>query len=100
MPCPTPRALPLGLPGLLSLGLAVAAEAQSPMDCLLPLPPRPLTDAAVAAEYAPEIREEYAVYFDEAQAFFRCIDQLRAAVSEEVNQAIVDYGALRPVPPD
>ena len=100
MPPPFPRAIPLGLLALFSVALPMSAAAQSLLDCVLPLRPSPVTDAAVAAEYAREVREEYVVYFDEAQTFFRCIEQVRTAVTEDVNQAIVDYGALEPVPPD
>ena len=100
MPRPSLRSLPLGLLGLLTVSLPSTAHAQSQIDCLPPLRPQPVTDAAVLAEYAKEIREEYAVYFDEVQTFFHCIEQVRAAVTEDVNQAIIDYGALEAMPPD
>jgi hypothetical protein len=53
----------------------------------------------VRAEYASELREEYALYFDEAQEFFRCLERARIVVTDEVNQAIADYRAMvGPVP--
>ncbi len=100
MPYPAPRTRMLYILALLGVALPGAAPAQAMLDCVLPLRPSPVTDAKVLTEYAAEIREDYAVYFDEAQAFFHCIEQVRAAVTEDVNQAIVDYGALAPVPPD
>ena len=91
------------IPGLLAVIIATlpgAAAAQGLMDCAPPLRPAAVTDARVLAEYASEIREEYALYFDEAQDFFRCLERARIAVTEEVNQAIADYGALDGAPPD
>ena len=90
-------------PGLLAAIIATlpgAAAAQGLIDCAPPLRPAAVTDARVLHEYASEIREEYALYFDEAQDFFRCIERARIAVTEEVNQAIADYGALDGAPPD
>ena len=90
-------------PGLLAAIIATlpgAAVAQGLIDCAPPLRPAAVTDARVLAEYATEIREEYALYFDEAQDFFRCLERARIVVTEEVNQAIADYVALDPAPPD
>lgn len=90
-------------PGLLAAIIATlpgAAAAQGLIDCAPPLRLAAVTDARVLDEYASEIREEYALYFDEAQDFFRCLERARIAVTEEVNQAIADYGALDGVPPD
>jgi len=75
-----------------------AAQAATPLDCLPPIPPAPVTDAATRAEYRTEIGREFTDYFDEAQAYLRCLDAARAAVSEEINRAIRDYQALRPKP--
>ena len=97
---PTSLTLSLGLLALCSAVLPGAATAQGLLDCVLPLRPSPVTDAKVLTEYAAEIREEYAVYFDEAQAFFRCIERVRVLISEDVNQAIADYGAIDVAPPD
>ena len=77
-----------------------AVAAQGLFDCTPPLRPAAVTDARVLAEYASELREEYALYFDEAQDFFRCLERARIAVTEEVNQAIADYGALDGAPRD
>lgn len=84
-------------PGLLAAIIATlpgAAAAQGLIDCAPPLRPAAVTDARILAEYAAELREEYALFFDEAQDFFRCLEQARIIVTDEVNQAIADYGAL------
>ncbi len=100
MPTPALRTIIPGLLAVISTALPGAAAAQGLMDCTPPLRPTAVTDARVLAEYAPELREEYALFFDEAQDFFRCLERARVAVTEEVNQAIVDYGALERAPPD
>ena len=100
MPTPALRTIIPGLLAVISTALSGTAAAQGLIDCAPPLRPAAVTDARVLAEYASEIREEYALYFDEAQDFFRCLERARIAVTEEVNQAIVDYGALDGAPPD
>ena len=100
MPTPALRAIIPGLLAVISTALPGAAAAQGLIDCAPPLRPAAVTDARVLAEYATEIREEYALYFDEAQDFFRCLERARIVVTEEVNQAIADYVALDPAPPD
>jgi hypothetical protein len=100
MPTPALRTI---IPGLLAAIVATvpgASSAQGLMDCTPPLRPAAVTDARVLAEYGAELREEYALFFDEAQDFFRCLERARVAVTEDVNQAIVDYGALGVVPPN
>jgi hypothetical protein len=76
---------------MLVFGVAQGATA---LDCLPPTPPAPVTDAATRAEYRTEIGKEFTSYFDEAQAYLRCLDAARADVSEEINRAIHDYQAL------
>ena len=100
MPTPALRTIIPGLLAVISTALPGAAAAQSLMDCTPPLRPAAVTDARVLAEYAAELREEYSLFFDEAQDFFRCLERARIAVTEDVNQAIADYGALDGAPPD
>ena len=100
MTTPAFRTIPPGLLAAIIATLPGAAAAQGLMDCAPPLRPAAVTDARVLAEYASEIREEYALYFDDAQDFFRCLERARIAVTEEVNQAIVDYGAIGGAPPN
>lgn len=50
--------------------------------------------AATRAVYRTEAGQELTVYFDEAQAYLRCLDAARAQVSEEINRAIHDYQAI------
>ena len=100
MPTPALRTIIPGFLAVFSTALPGAVAAQGLIDCAPPLRPAAVTDAGVLAEYGAELREEYALYFDEAQAFFRCLERARIAVTEEVNQAIADYGALDGAPPD
>ena len=94
MPDPSRCALQLGLQSAILLALPCAAAAQDLLNCAPPLRPAAVTDQRVQAEYASELREEYALYFDDAQAFFRCLERARDVVTEEVNHAIADYGAI------
>jgi hypothetical protein len=73
---------------LLTMPVCGASLAATALDCLPPVPPAPVTDAG----------EEFIVYFDEAQAYLRCLEAARAEVSEEINRAINDYKALSPEP--
>ena len=100
MPDPSRRTLPLGLLAAIFAALPCVVPAQSLIDCAPPLRPAAVTDPRVQAEYASELREEYALYFNEAQAFFRCLELARVTVTEEVNQAIADYGAIGGSAPD
>ena len=83
---------------LLTMPVCDVAQGATALDCLPPVPPAPLTDAATRAEYRNEIGQEYSAYFDEAQAYLRCLDAARAEVSEEINRAIRDYQSLGPEP--
>ena len=94
MPLPFPRPLATCLLGLMTTFLGSAALAVSALDCLPPIPPAPVRDASLRAEYRDEIGQEYSAYFDEAQAYLRCLDKARSAVTEEINRAIADYQAL------
>jgi hypothetical protein len=94
-PCKSTR---LAAATLLTMPVCGVAQAATALDCLPPVPPAPVTDAATRAEYRTEIGEEFTVYFDEAQAYLRCLDAARAEVSEEINRAIHDYQALSPEP--
>lgn len=79
---------------LLAMPVCGVSQAATALDCLPPIPPAPVTDAATHAEYRTEIGQEFSVYFDEAHAYLRCLDAARAQVSEEINRAIRDYQAL------
>ena len=100
MPTPARRTIIPGFLAVFSTALPGAVAAQGLIDCAPPLRPAAVKDARVLAEYASEIREEYALYFDEAQDFFRCLERAKGVVTEEVNQAIADYGALDGAEPD
>lgn len=80
--------------------LPCSLAAQAVVDCTPPLRPVAVTEPRVRAEYAPELRQEYALYFDEAKALFRCLERARIVVTDEVNQAIADYAAMAGPAPD
>ena len=100
MTTPARRTIIPSLMAVIFTALPGAATAQGLIECRPPLRPAAVADARVLAEYAAELREEYALFFDEAQDFFRCLERARIAVTEDVNQAIADYGALDGAPPD
>ena len=94
MPFVTSRRARRVVATLLTMPICGVSQASTALDCLPPVPPAPVTDAATRAEYRTEIGQEFTAYFDEAQAYLRCLDAARAEVSEEINRAIHDYQAL------
>jgi hypothetical protein len=98
MPFVTSRRTRFVFAALLTMPVFGVAQAATALDCLQPVPPAPVTDAATRAEYRMEIGQEFTAYFDEAQAYLRCLDVARAEVSEEINRAIRDYQALSAEP--
>ena len=83
---------------LLMMPVCGVSQAATSLDCLPPVPPAPVTDAATRAEYRTEIGQEFTAYFDEAQTYLRCLDAAQAEVSEEINRAIRDYQSLGQTP--
>ena len=98
MPFVTSRRARLVVATLLTMPVCGVSQASTALDCLPPVPPAPVTDAATRAEYRTEIGQEFTAYFDEAQSYLRCLDAARAQVSEEINRTIRDYQALGPEP--
>ena len=98
MPLLTSRRTCLVVVTLLTMSVGGVAMSATALDCLPPIPPAPVTDAATRAEYRTEIGQEFTAYFDEAQAYLRCLDAARGEVSEEINRAIRDYQSLGPEP--
>lgn len=98
MPLHPSRRTRLVFATLLTMPVCGVAHGATALDCLPPAPPAPVTDAATRSEYRSEIGQEFTAYFDEAQAYLRCLDAARAEVSEEINRAISDYQALYPEP--
>jgi hypothetical protein len=94
MPLRPSRHACLVVANLLTMPFCGVAQGATAMDCLPPVPPAPVTDTATRAEYRTEIGQEFTAYFDEAQAYLRCLDAARAEVSEEINRAIRDYQSL------
>jgi hypothetical protein len=98
MPTLLSRSARLVVATLLTKLVCGVAQGATALDCLPPIPPAPVTDAATRAEFRVEIGQEFTAYFDEAQAYLRCLDAARAEVSEEINRAIRDYQSLVPEP--
>ena len=94
MPTLLSRSARLVVATLLTKLVCGVAQGATALDCLPPIPPAPVTDAATRAEFRVELGQEFTAYFDEAQAYLRCLDAARAEVSEEINRAIRDYQAL------
>ena len=94
MPLLRSRHACLAAAALFTMPVCGVAQGATALDCLPPVPPAPVTDAATRAEYRGEIGQEFTAYFDEAQTYLRCLDAARAQVSEEINRAIHDYQAL------
>ena len=94
MPFVTSRRARLVVATLLTMPVCGVSQASTALDCLPPVPPAPVTDAATRAKYRVEIGQEFTAYFDEAQSYLHCLDAARAQVSEEINRAIHDYQAL------
>ena len=94
MPTLLSRSARLVVATLLTKLVCGVAQGATALDCLPPIPPAPVTDAATRAEFRVELGQEFTAYFDEAQAYLRCLDAARAQVSEEINRAIHDYQAL------
>ncbi len=80
--------------GLLGAALALVCGLAAKAECLAPMPPERVMDPATRAEYRTEIAAEYSTYFDEVQAYLRCIDETRATTIAEVNQVLADYQSL------
>jgi len=98
MPTLLSRSARLVVATLLTKLVCGVAQGATALDCLPPIPPAPVTDAATRAEFRVEIGQEFTAYFDEAQAYLRCLDAARSKVSEEINRAIRDYQSLVPEP--
>ncbi|WP_028031001.1 MULTISPECIES: hypothetical protein [Paracoccaceae] len=98
MPTLLSRSARLVVATLLTKLVCGVAQGATALDCLPPIPPAPVTDAATRAEFRVEIGQEFTAYFDEAQAYLRCLDAARSEVSEEINRAIRDYQSLVPEP--
>ena len=98
MPTLLSRSARLVVATLLTKLVCGVAQGATALDCLPPVPPAPVMDAATRAEFRVELGQEFTAYFDEAQAYLRCLDAARSEVSEEINRAIRDYQSLVPEP--
>lgn len=64
------------------------AEAET---CLPPVRPFVPNDGNAVAKFADLIRQDFEVYIEDVQVYFRCLDTERARAFEEARQVSQDY---------
>jgi len=76
------------------MGVLAVAPASAAMAACLP-PEAPIgTDAALVAEYRPEILADYERYFSESSAYIACLDEARGQAMAELSARVADYQTL------
>ena len=76
---------------VLAMALGTAGFAQG---CVAPSAPFMPADPADIRAYADLLRQDFEAYFTDAQAYFRCLEQERRAVFDEVQQVTQAYGHM------
>jgi hypothetical protein len=61
---------------------------------MAPAAPFMPADPADIRAYADLLRQDFEVYFTDAQAYFRCLEQERRAVFDEVQQVTQAYAQM------
>ena len=69
--------------------LAGGASAQN---CFPPSRPFAPSDPQAAREYADLIRNDFEVYIQDIQSYFRCLDDERARAFQEAREVSEEYG--------
>ena len=81
-----------------TLGVAVLVMASGTagfaQGCMAPAAPFMPADPADIRAYADLLRQDFEVYFTDAQAYFRCLEQERRAVFDEVQQVTQAYAQM------
>ena len=81
-----------------TLGVAVLVMASGTagfaQGCMAPAAPFMPADPADIRAYAVLLRQDFEVYFTDAQAYFRCLEQERRAVFDEVQQVTQAYAQM------
>jgi hypothetical protein len=81
-----------------TLGVAVLVMASGTagfaQGCMAPAAPFMPADPADIRAYADLLRQDFEAYFTDAQAYFRCLEQERRAVFDEVQQVTQAYGHM------
>lgn len=78
------------IPQAILLTLAVAGRADAET-CFPPVRPFVPNDGNAVAEFADLIRQDFEVYIEDVQVYFRCLDIERARAFEEARQVSQDY---------
>ena len=62
--------------------------------CMAPSPPFMPSDPADIRAYADLLRQDFEIYFTDAQAYFRCLERERRAVFDEVQQVTQAFAQM------
>jgi hypothetical protein len=78
----------------ISASLICAGQLVLAQSCLPPIPPFVPEDAEAIRIYADLVRVDVENYFGDAESYFRCQDQLRREVFEQVRWVGEEYGRV------
>ncbi|MCZ0811828.1 hypothetical protein N5A93_06250 [Roseovarius sp. EGI FJ00037] len=76
---------------MLVMACGTAGFAQG---CMAPAAPFMPAELADIRAYADLLREDFEIYFTDAQAYFRCLERERRAVFDEVQQLTQAYAQM------
>jgi len=79
---------------LIAASLICAGQLVLAQSCLPPIPPFVPEGAEAIRIYADLVREDVEYYFSDAERYFRCQDQLRREVFEQVRWVGEEYGRV------
>ena len=71
---------------------AVVGSSASSATCLAPGRPFVPSDPQVVREYADLIRNDFEIYIQDIQSYFRCLDDERARAFQEAREVSEEYG--------
>ncbi|WP_156121798.1 hypothetical protein [Halocynthiibacter namhaensis] len=78
----------------ISASLICTGQLVLAQSCLPPIPPYVPEDNEAIRIYADLVKRDVENYFDDAELYFRCQDQLRREVFEQVRQVGEEYGRV------
>lgn len=71
---------------------AVLGSSASSANCLAPERPFVPSDPQVAREYADLIQNDFEIYIQDIQSYFRCLDDERARAFQKAREVSEEYG--------
>lgn len=71
---------------------AVVGSSASSANCLAPERPFVPSDPQAAREYADLIQNDFEIYIQDIQNYFRCLDDERARAFQEAREVSEEYG--------